>query len=200
MTETILGLLRHGQTDWNIDLRLQGSSDIPLNETGINQATVAGSKLSRADWDVIIASPLSRARDTAQIVAQQLAMPVVIVPELVERSFGVAEGVIHAEWRKMYESNEHIEGRESIEDLRARCELLLQLIATEYDGLRVLAISHGALIRKVLRIVSENQVPLDGDRLGNVSLNKIVHSDGYWAINDTTRNHLLSKASKALSS
>jgi broad specificity phosphatase PhoE len=184
LTETILGLLRHGQTDWNIDLRLQGSSDIPLNETGRNQAAVAGATFSREDWDVIIASPLSRARDTAQIVAQQLNMPVVIVPELVERSFGVAEGYSHSEWRKMYEANEHIEGLESLEDLRSRCELLLQLIATEYDGLRVLAISHGALIRKVLRIVSENQVPQDGDRLGNVSLNKLVHSDGYWAIND----------------
>ena len=184
MTETILGLLRHGQTDWNIDLRLQGSSDIPLNETGRNQAAVVGATFSREDWDVIIASPLSRARDTAQIVAQQLNMPVVIVPELVERSFGVAEGFSHSEWRKMYEANEHIEGLESLEDLRSRCELLLQLVATEYDGLRVLAISHGALIRKVLRIVSNNQIPQDGDRLGNVSLNKLVHSDGYWAIND----------------
>ena len=184
MTETILGLLRHGQTDWNIDLRLQGSSDIPLNETGRNQAAVAGATFSREDWDVIIASPLSRARDTAQIVAHQLNMPVVTVPELVERSFGVAEGFSHSEWRKMYEANEHIEGLESLEDLRSRCELLLQLVATEYDGLRVLAISHGALIRKVLRIVSNNQIPQDGDRLGNVSLNKLVHSDGYWAIND----------------
>ena len=184
MTETILGLLRHGQTDWNIDLRLQGSSDIPLNETGRNQAAVAGATFSREDWDVIIASPLSRARDTAQIVAQQLNMPVVIVPELVERSFGVAEGFSHSEWRKMYEANEHIEGLESLEDLRSRCELLLQLVTTEYDGLRVLAISHGALIRKVLRIVSNNQIPQDGDRLGNVSLNKLIHSDGYWAIND----------------
>lgn len=184
MTETILGLLRHGQTDWNIDLRLQGSSDIPLNETGRNQAAVAGATFSREDWDVIIASPLSRARDTAQIVAQKLNMPVVIFPELVERSFGVAEGFSHSEWRKMYEANEHIEGLESLEDLRSRCELLLQLVATEYDGLRVLAISHGALIRKVLRIVSNNQIPQDGDRLGNVSLNKLVHSDGYWAIND----------------
>jgi broad specificity phosphatase PhoE len=184
LTETILGLLRHGQTDWNIDLRLQGSSDIPLNETGRNQAAVAGATFSREDWDVIIASPLSRARDTAQIVAHQLNMPVVIVPELVERSFGVAEGFSHSEWRKMYEANEHIEGLESLEDLRSRCELLLQLVATEYDGLRVLAISHGALIRKVLRIVSNNQVPQDGDRLGNVSLNKLVHSDGYWAINE----------------
>lgn len=184
MTETILGLLRHGQTDWNIDLRLQGSSDIPLNETGRNQAAVAGATFSREDWDVIIASPLSRARDTAQIVAQQLNMPVVIVPELVERSFGVAEGFSHSEWRKMYEANEHIEGLESLEDLRSRCELLLQLVATEYDGLRVLAISHGALIRKVLRMVSNNQIPQDGDRLGNVSLNKLVHSDGYWAIRE----------------
>jgi broad specificity phosphatase PhoE len=184
LTETILGLLRHGQTDWNIDLRLQGSSDIPLNETGRNQAAVAGATFSREDWDVIIASPLSRARDTAQIVAQQLNMPVVIVPELVERSFGVAEGFSHSEWRKMYEANEHIEGLESLEDLRSRCELLLQLVATEYDGLRVLAISHGALIRKVLRIVSNNQIPQDGDRLGNVSLNKLVHADGYWAISD----------------
>ena len=184
MTETILGLLRHGQTDWNIDLRLQGSSDIPLNETGRNQAAVAGATFSREDWDVIIASPLSRARDTAQIVAQQLNMPVVIVPELVERSFGVAEGFSHSEWRKMYEANEHIEGLESLEDLRSRCELLLQLVTTEYDGLRVLAISHGALIRKVLRIVSNNQAPQDGDRLGNVSLNKLVHSDGYWAISE----------------
>jgi broad specificity phosphatase PhoE len=184
LTETILGLLRHGQTDWNIDLRLQGSSDIPLNETGRNQAAVAGATFSREDWDVIIASPLSRARDTAQIVAQKLNMPVVIFPELVERSFGVAEGFSHSEWRKMYEANEYIEGLESLEDLRSRCELLLQLVATEYDGLRVLAISHGALIRKVLRIVSNNQIPQDGDRLGNVSLNKLVHSDGYWAIND----------------
>jgi len=184
LTETILGLLRHGQTDWNIDLRLQGSSDIPLNETGRNQAAVAGATFSREDWDIIIASPLSRARDTAQIVAKQLNMHVVIVPELVERSFGIAEGFSHSEWRKMYEANEHIEGLESLEDLRSRCELLLQLVATEYDGLRVLAISHGALIRKVLRIVSNNQIPQDGDRLGNVSLNKLVHADGYWAINE----------------
>lgn len=184
MTETILGLLRHGQTDWNIDLRLQGSSDIPLNETGRNQAAVAGAKLSRADWDVIIASPLSRASDTANIIAEQLGMHVVIVPELVERSFGVAEGMSHSEWRRMFESNEHIEGLEPIEDLRARSEALLQLIATEYDGLRVLAVSHGAFIRKVLRVVSDNSIPRDGDRLGNASLNKVVHSDGFWAISD----------------
>ena len=184
MTETLLGLLRHGQTDWNIDLRLQGSSDIPLNETGKEQARLAGSLLNREDWDVLIASPLSRARDTAQIIGNQLNMPVVIVPELIERSFGVAEGLSHSEWRRIYESNEVIEGLESIESLRTRSEELLALIANQYAGARVLAVSHGAFIRKVLRVVSDNQLPKDGDRLGNASLNKVQHSDGLWSIAD----------------
>ena len=184
MTETILGLLRHGQTDWNIDLRLQGSTDIPLNETGRAQAMQAAAVLNREDWDVIIASPLSRAKDTADIVAIELGMNVVVVPELIERSFGVAEGLDHASWRKMYESQAVIEGLESLEDLRARTIELLNLIATEYSGQRVLAVSHGAFIRKVLTIVSEGELPREGERLSNASLNKFIHSDNEWTIGE----------------
>ena len=182
MTETILGLLRHGQTDWNIDLRLQGSTDIPLNDTGREQALQAASVLNREDWDVIIASPLSRAKDTADIVAKELGMNVVIVPELIERSFGVAEGLDHASWRKMYESHAVIEGLESLEDLRARTILLLDLIANEYAGQRVLAVSHGAFIRKVLTIISNGELPREGERLSNASLNKFIHSDNRWTV------------------
>jgi len=184
LTETILGLLRHGQTDWNIDLRLQGSTDIPLNETGKAQALVAAQHLRREDWDVIIASPLSRAKDTADIVGAMLAMPVVVVPELIERSFGVAEGMDHASWRKLYESHETIEGLESLEDLRTRTLLLLDLIKNEYAGQRVLAVSHGAFIRKLLTIISNGELPREGERLGNASLNKFMHADGLWTISD----------------
>ena len=184
MTETILGLLRHGQTDWNIDLRLQGSTDIPLNDTGRAQARLAAATLKREDWDVIIASPLSRAKDTAEIVALELCMNVAIVPELIERSFGVAEGLDHATWRKLYESHQVIEGLESLEDLRARTVLLLDLIANEYSGQRVLAVSHGAFIRKVLTIVSDGELPREGERLSNASLNKFMHSDGLWTISE----------------
>jgi broad specificity phosphatase PhoE len=182
LTETLLGLLRHGQTDWNIDLRLQGSTDIPLNDTGREQALQAASVLNREDWDVIIASPLSRAKDTADIVAKELGMNVVIVPELIERSFGVAEGLDHASWRKMYESHAVIEGLESLEDLRARTILLLDLIANEYAGQRVLAVSHGAFIRKVLTIISNGELPREGERLSNASLNKFIHSDNAWTV------------------
>jgi broad specificity phosphatase PhoE len=184
LTETILGLLRHGQTDWNIDLRLQGSTDIPLNETGKAQALVAAQHLRREDWDVIIASPLSRAKDTADIVGAMLAMPVVVVPELIERSFGVAEGIDHVSWRKLYESHETIEGLESLEDLRTRTLLLLDLIKNEYAGQRVLAVSHGAFIRKLLTIISNGELPREGDRLGNASLNKFMHADGLWTISE----------------
>jgi broad specificity phosphatase PhoE len=184
LTETILGLLRHGQTDWNIDLRLQGSTDIPLNETGRNQARLAASVLNREDWDVIIASPLSRAKDTADIVALELGMNVVVVPELIERSFGVAEGLDHASWRKLYESHQHIEGLESLEDLRTRTVQLLDLIANQYSGQRVLAVSHGAFIRKVLTIVTNSELPREGERLSNASLNKFMHADGLWTITD----------------
>ena len=184
MTVTILGLLRHGQTDWNIDLRLQGSTDIPLNDTGRAQALAAAQHLNPENWDVIISSPLSRARDTAAIVAEVLGMPVVIVPELIERSFGTAEGMDHASWRKLYESHVPIEGLESLEDLRTRTGLLLDLIATEYSGQRVLAVSHGALIRKVLTVVTSGELPREGERLSNASLNRFMHADGSWTVTD----------------
>jgi len=184
LTVTILGLLRHGQTDWNIDLRLQGSTDIPLNDTGRAQALAAAQHLNPENWDVIISSPLSRARDTAAIVAEVLGMPVVIVPELIERSFGTAEGMDHASWRKLYESHVPIEGLESLEDLRTRTGLLLDLIATEYSGQRVLAVSHGALIRKVLTVVTSGELPREGERLSNASLNRFMHADGSWTVTD----------------
>lgn len=184
MTETHLGLLRHGQTDWNIDLRLQGSSDIPLNETGIKQAQLAADYLLDSHWDLVLASPLSRAHDTAKIVASALGLEIVIIPELIERSFGVAEGMSHSEWRNLYESHSEIPGLESLEDLRVRSINLLDQLANVYDGKRILAVSHGALIRKLMKIVSEDKYPLDSDRLGNVSLNTFTNLDGLWSVSN----------------
>jgi broad specificity phosphatase PhoE len=184
LTETHLGLLRHGQTDWNIDLRLQGSSDIPLNQTGLRQAELAAEFLVGTEWDLVLASPLSRAHDTAKIVASKLSLDLVIVPELIERSFGVAEGLSHSEWRALYETHADIPGLEPLEELKERSIKLLTQLVTEYDGLRILAVSHGALIRKMMRIISDEKYPLDGDRLGNVSLNTFTHSDGAWSVSN----------------
>lgn len=182
MTNTVLGLVRHGQTDWNAQLRLQGSSDIPLNAIGIAQAKSAAAKLNISDWDVIAASPLSRAKDTAQAIAEILGLRVVIIPELIERSFGEAEGLSHTEWRTRFESKEPIPGLESMEELEARSNRLLEIIANEYDGLRVLGVSHGSLIRKLVKIASQGELPLSNDRLENLSLNRLSHQDGQWSV------------------
>lgn len=183
MTITTIGLLRHGQTDWNIDFRLQGTSDIPMNETGLDQVRKAAEAIS-ADWDAIVASPLGRAIETAQIVAERIGMgEPLIEPMLIERSFGEAEGLLYDQWRERYPDSV-VPGGESIPELEARCRRLLTKLAKDFAGQRVLTVSHGALIRKLLNIVSAGELPRKGERLGNASLS-IVQFDGeHWSMLD----------------
>ncbi|MFM1785776.1 MAG: hypothetical protein RLZZ108_800 [Actinomycetota bacterium] len=181
MTKTTIALLRHGQTDWNIDFRLQGTSDIPLNETGLAQARAAAEAIS-GPWDVIVSSPLDRAVKTAQIVAERQGLgDLQIDALLLERSFGEAEGMLYTEWREKF-SDSKVPGGESIEELEARCHRLLEHLATKYRGQRVLTVSHGALIRKLLNIVSNGELPREGERLGNASMSLIVHNESGWEI------------------
>ncbi|GLP88349.1 hypothetical protein GCM10007921_39120 [Tritonibacter mobilis] len=84
--------LRHGQTDWNLEQRLQGRCDPPLNETGIDQARHAARAVASGGVDVIITSPLRRAHQTAQIIAEHTSARIIEVPDLVERNFGALEG------------------------------------------------------------------------------------------------------------
>ncbi|MBW8734513.1 MAG: histidine phosphatase family protein [Asticcacaulis sp.] len=86
-------VLRHGQTDWNLEARLQGSTDIGLNDTGREQARRAADILMGQGIDMIIVSPLSRAMETAQIVGARLGLDPVIDPRLTERNFGQFEGM-----------------------------------------------------------------------------------------------------------
>ena len=86
--------LRHGQTDWNVAGRFQGHTDIPLNEAGLAQARAAAEALAACRIDLIVASPLIRARKTAEIVAEQLQRPLLFDDELKERHFGSLEGLI----------------------------------------------------------------------------------------------------------
>lgn len=88
----ILHLVRHGETDWNVEGRLQGWTDIPLNATGITQAEAAASALIGRQIGAVFSSDLSRARDTAAAIARPAGLEVVVHPALRERCYGVAEG------------------------------------------------------------------------------------------------------------
>ncbi|MEY4990716.1 MAG: hypothetical protein RIS08_942 [Actinomycetota bacterium] len=188
MSNTELGLLRHGQTDWNINLRLQGTADIPMNEVGISQIEVAADRLAAQSWDLILSSPLGRAMHSAEIVAARLGIAEVQVePLLLERSFGIGEGLEYSQWHEQYGALDEIPGAESASQVISRANLLLEKVASEYRGRRVLAVSHGALIRFVLSEVSEGLVPPKGERLQNASLHELHHTDIWrlraWAPN-----------------
>jgi broad specificity phosphatase PhoE len=183
LTKTTIGFLRHGQTDWNVDFRLQGTADIPLNEVGKEQARRAASFIHREDWDALLSSPLSRAVDTAKIMAELVGFSDIEVEDLLlERAFGEAEGMLHEQWREKYGNHTPAPGSESLEDLATRGWLLLERLVLLHPGKRVLAVSHGAMIRKLLGLLSNGEIPPAGDRFGNLSLNIVSFDEKDWVV------------------
>jgi broad specificity phosphatase PhoE len=154
-----------------------------MNATGIEQVRTAARAINKDDWDIIFTSPLGRARETAEIIAEQLGFSEVQQQDLlIERSFGEAEGLAYEQWKAMYSNLDEIPGGESKSELIARSELLLDTFRATHPGKRVLAVSHGALIRTVLSVSSKNELPREGERLGNASLNIVSHLETSWSV------------------
>lgn len=148
MTLTTFALVRHGQTDWNAQRRLQGSTDIPLNDVGRGQASDAVGILSGYEWDAIVSSPLSRAAETADLIAAGLGLSVARrVPELTERSFGAAEGLQAGPELDALRTHGGFRGAESEDEAACRGLGALEALAEEFRGRRVLVVAHGTLIR-----------------------------------------------------
>jgi broad specificity phosphatase PhoE len=89
----VLYVTRHGETNFNAQGRYAGSTDVPLNETGIKQARELAGRLSGMKFDVVVSSPMLRARQTADIVCAELGMEYIIYPQFAERNVGVYEGL-----------------------------------------------------------------------------------------------------------
>ncbi|MGO4432850.1 histidine phosphatase family protein [Paenarthrobacter sp. RAF9] len=139
------------QTDWNAERRLQGSTDIPLNDVGRGQARDAVAALSDQQWDVVVSSPLGRAAETAEIIAEGLGLTVArLVPDLIERSFGPAEGLQAGPELEALRIPGGFRGGESDDDAAARGLAALESLASEFAGKRVLVVAHGTLIRLTL--------------------------------------------------
>ncbi|WP_421084379.1 histidine phosphatase family protein [Rothia nasimurium] len=145
-------LIRHGQTDWNKARLMQGSSDIPLNDTGRAQAhaTAAALRAAGHEYDVVVSSPLSRAKETADIIAAAYGLTVhTTYDDLIERGYGEAEGLdISEEARRAPDA--FYAGVESERSVYLRGIKVLRQIARDYPGQRVIVVSHGSLIRRAL--------------------------------------------------
>jgi uncharacterized phosphatase len=146
-----LYLVRHGETDWNRARRIQGLTDIPLNDTGREQARLTGTLLTRRPIARVVASPLSRARETAEIIARELGLPEPELQEaLVERNYGDAEGLSFHEVDVRFSRDVEVPGRETREEVTARVVPALQALAAAHPGESLVVVSHGGAIRAAL--------------------------------------------------
>lgn len=138
--------LRHGETDWNARGLSQGSTDIPLNAVGIEQARRAALTMQGKGVVTIVASPLVRAHRTAQAVAEVLKLPVQLDPDLQEVNFGEQEGQPMGDWYDDWvEGRFTPQGAESFAALHERAVAAINR-ATALPG-PVLVVAHGALMR-----------------------------------------------------
>jgi len=169
--------LRHGETDWNARGISQGNVDIPLNATGLAQARSAAERLRHRGIASIVASPLSRARVTAEIAGEALGLPVAVDADLREVSFGVQEGQAMSGWFADWVAGSFTpDGAESFPQLRRRAVAAINRSTALPPA--VLVVAHGALFRAIRaamgiqpNIRTQNAVPIfcDPPRAGDAA-------------------------------
>jgi uncharacterized phosphatase len=169
-------LVRHGETEWNRIRRIQGVSDIPLNDTGRAQAAALGDILAAHTFDLLVASPLSRAMETASIIATRLSMPTPLaIPDLIERNYGDAEGSNGADLDERYPPGTEIPGREERSDVTKRVVRVLQDLAIRHPHADILAVAHGGVIRSVVEYAAPG---LHKEPITNCSVHSFRHEAG----------------------
>lgn len=188
-------LIRHGETAWNVERRLQGQTDIPLNNQGKEQAANLAAALQRRGqrFDALYSSDLSRAHHTAQPLAAVLALNITLLPDLRERHFGVLQGVSLHEgaeqqpqaWQAYASRNvEHdLDGGESLQQFAQRVRNALERLAADHAGDTVLLVSHGGVLDVMYRIACGQ--PLHEQRrvpIPNAALNWLSFDGKQWQV------------------
>jgi probable phosphoglycerate mutase len=179
---TTIAFVRHGQTDWNKEGRLQGGLDVPLNEEGKRQAHLLALRLAEERWDHLFSSDLRRAAVTADVIGKTIGLKVAFDARLRERRYGRLEGLTAQEridrWGPDWSSLDH--GIESDESIRQRGLDFIADVCSRHPDQRLLVVSHGSLIRHTLKaLIAEGD---DGDPLENTSVTIIRNEGGRWQL------------------
>lgn len=176
-----IGLIRHGSTLWNKEGRIQGHTDNPLDEEGLRQAAAIAERLRGEEWDYLYSSDLLRAVQTAEVISEELGIPVTgLVPGIREMNGGLIEGTTEDErverWGSGWKSIDmELESDESGQERGSRA---IEEIAARHPGKKILVVSHGAILRSTLRrLVPELDVTI---LLKNTSITHIVKDDNGW--------------------
>ena len=194
-TPTTLCLVRHGETEWNRTHRYQGTTDIPLNETGRAQARRVAEALGGERWDAIVSSPLSRAMETARAIAATTGIETIAEDrDLQERAYGEAEGLTLAEREKTWPGGDW-PGLESWDDVATRVMIAIERIAAAHPGRRVIVVCHGGVINTILAVLSKNELGTGKTVILNTSRTTVTRTGEGWTIDSVNEtSHLESVA------
>jgi probable phosphoglycerate mutase len=199
---TRLIALRHGETAWNVETRLQGQLDIELNARGREQARQAAQALLHEQPQVLYSSDLSRARETAEAIAQATGLPVQLDPGLRERHFGIWQGHTYAEveqawpelsacWRRREAAFGPPEG-ETLQQFFDRSVSTATRIAQRHPGQTVALVAHGGVLDCLYRAAL--RIALDAPRtweLPNTGINRLLFTgSGFTLIGWADVHHL----------
>ena len=181
---TRLCIVRHGETAWNAEHRVQGQLDVPLNAIGQAQALAASKVLSQEKFDAVYSSDLSRARQTAAPVAHVLSREILLEKDLRERHYGIFERLTYAEVKVRYpEDYARFEARdpeyafrtgERLQDFYDRSIAVISRIAKQHEGQHVLVFTHGGVLDMFYRYATG--LALSAERkfgIPNAGLNRI---------------------------
>jgi len=190
MQATRLIAIRHGETAWNTEGRIQGYTDIPLNATGQWQARQTAQAVAHETVAAIYSSDLVRAFATAQAIADSTGAPLHPTPQLRERHFGLFEGKtfqqIEAEtpeqalrWRKRDPDFAPEGGGESLTALQQRIARAVDTFAARHIGQQIVLVAHGGVMDILYRLAThaELQAPRTW-QLGNAAINRLLWSTG----------------------
>ena len=147
-----LYIVRHGQTDWNINGIIQGQTDTQLNTTGVEQANLLRNKFNELDINLIMCSPLKRAKKTAEIINQDKNLRIIYRDELTERGLGEYEGKdceIERDEIYNYYKNDKKMNIEPVVDMCNRVNKLLEDIKENYSNNKILLVTHSGTARAI---------------------------------------------------
>lgn len=186
--------VRHGETDWNVQRRLQGHIDTPLNQTGQAQAEATAKGLNGHVFDAIYSSDLIRTLQTARYAAQLLDLPIHLRSDLRERHYGAFQGLTYSEAERNFPGDyarfkareaayEILDDGESLLQHRQRVQICLENIAAKHAGESVLIVTHGGVLDIVYRLATGLDMSAPRDfGIPNAALNWINFRQGEWQL------------------
>ena len=199
--------IRHGETSWNADARIQGQRDVGLNDTGRWQARRVGAALADENITAVYSSDLGRAHQTAQEISEATGVPVVPDERLRERRFGVFEGKtfdeIHSHfpeqaqnWRQRIPEWQPPEGGESLLELRERVQRTMEELAARHPGEQIVVVAHGGVLDTLYRIATGQEVNSPRTwNLPNGAINRLLWTpEGFTLIGWSDTQHLDAQA------